>query len=522
MLVTTPTLIDLLDELSAPDHKLRKNALTQLCSRFPAQAHQPLYNALYDENISIRAYAAKELGELRDKNAVSLLVNALTDTSQRVQLQALRALGKSKDTTVVGAITDHLCAFSPTVQLTAIKVLGKLGNPAAVPTLLVLITQVDEATQTVIVQALGSLKDRQAIPALLMLSRQPLAEETQHRLIEALGSFDDEAAIERLLEYARATTTSSFLAEEAIWALAQIGGNRILSELLTLYRETQDDEMRAWIIRSIGSIKHVKGEPKAQATELFLQLLNNTDKHLVTSAAIALGKAFKDERAISPLLNLLTSKDYHQLYESRRSLANLNGPRLLTELLTLYRSTSDNNLRVQLLQVLAQVKKIRCAEHEEAFQFLLQLLHEQQHPDLQLHASVALGGPFKDQRAVEPLLMLLRSKDEMVIRVALGALGNIGDPRAIGPLLHRLTEPAYANSAIKALGHFKEKRVVERLIAILDPRQVTTYKYHQFEVISALRQIGDPLAIEPLKAFEQCDIAYFRDLARKAVIDLEK
>jgi hypothetical protein len=99
------------------------------------------------------------------------------------------------------------------------------------------------------------------------------------------------------------------------------------------------------------------------------------------------------------------------------------------------------------------------------------------------------------QLTVGPLIALLKDTDFEVRSRAIDALGEIKDPRAVGPLIARLHDAistAERGDLGQALGKIKDPRAVEPLIAAL--------KRGDVEVITALGKIKDPRAVEPLIA----------------------
>jgi HEAT repeat protein len=105
--------------------------------------------------------------------------------------------------------------------------------------------------------------------------------------------------------------------------------------------------------------------------------------------------------------------------------------------------------------------------------------------------------------AVEPLIGLLKNKDWVVRKDAAMALGEIGDKRAIDPLIRALadkkkdmaSEPVSAEAA-EALGKIGDKRAVEPLIKTLEQKTGTA----RAAAASVLGRFGDNKAVPPLIA----------------------
>ena len=114
-------------------------------------------------------------------------------------------------------------------------------------------------------------------------------------------------------------------------------------------------------------------------------------------------------------------------------------------------------------------------------------------------AAEALGN-IGDKRAVEPLISALKYKDRGMRRCAAEALGKIGDTRAIEPLIFSLKELQFygygkevEENAIGALGKIGET-AIEPLISALKDNDSNLRK----NVTEALGNIEDTKAVEPL------------------------
>ncbi len=129
------------------------------------------------------------------------------------------------------------------------------------------------------------------------------------------------------------------------------------------------------------------------------------------------------------------------------------------------------------------------------------------------HAAEALG-QIGDPRAVEPLIAKLQDKEHDSRYVAAQALGMIKDRRAVEPLIAALREGVSGGHgkssddrqatglhllgimAAEALGRIKDPRAVEPLIVVLKEGDPSFRRY----AAQALGHIQDARAIEPLVA----------------------
>jgi HEAT repeat protein len=114
---------------------------------------------------------------------------------------------------------------------------------------------------------------------------------------------------------------------------------------------------------------------------------------------------------------------------------------------------------------------------------------------VRIKASEALG-ELGDARAVEPLIKALGDRNnETVRRTAAAALGKLGDGRAVVPLIKALgdADRGVCVTAAEALGKLGDARAVEPLIERLGISSWSVPK-----AAAALVKLGTALAVEPL------------------------
>jgi HEAT repeat protein len=128
---------------------------------------------------------------------------------------------------------------------------------------------------------------------------------------------------------------------------------------------------------------------------------------------------------------------------------------------------------------------------------LIKALSYAKDPGVCKEAVEALG-EIGDSRAVEPLIAVLNSDNKNVRLVAAKALVKIGDPRVVEPLVAALKDMDrdVAEAAADALGQIGDARTVEPLVAALKDKD----KRVRRAAARALSLIGDARAVEPLVA----------------------
>lgn len=138
------------------------------------------------------------------------------------------------------------------------------------------------------------------------------------------------------------------------------------------------------------------------------------------------------------------------------------------------------------------------------------------------HAARQLGDrPATEDAVVTCLLAALQDENYMVRAAAAEALGAIGSPRAIDPLIARMRDRGedreVRSRVAEALGRLRAAEAVEVLIAALND----TVWHIRLHSVQSLAAIGDPRARPHLEQTARYDPDYsVRDLAAKAIEQL--
>ena len=129
-------------------------------------------------------------------------------------------------------------------------------------------------------------------------------------------------------------------------------------------------------------------------------------------------------------------------------------------------------------------------------------------------------GEIGDKRAVVPLIRALDDEFLDVQYVTVKSLGMLGDKRAVEPLIRCLTseEKWLRRGAARALGQIGDPRAVDPLIPLLKD------DYHDVcaNPAWALGELGDPKAIEPLTPLLDDEREDVKKAAEEAIAKLKK
>jgi len=272
-------------------------------------------------------------------------------------------------------------------------------------------------------RALGGIKDPRAVEPLIAALKDEDSD-VRKAAARALGEIKDPRAVEPLI--AALEDEELRVRAAAAEALGQIGDARAVAPLIAALKDT-DKYVRKAATEALGKI----GAP---AVESLSAALKDTDKYVRKAAAYALGE-IKDPRAVEPLIAALRDSDVREA--AAEALDRLG-----------WKPGKDESAGWYWM---AKCEWEKC---------------------------VALGAS-----AVAPLIAALKDTDKYVRKAAAEALGQIGEVRAIEPLITSLrsTDDPYTRSDVaQALVRLYHKPDVlqeskERILAF---RQMITNIHH--------------------------------------------
>ncbi len=355
---------------------------------------------------------------------------------------------------------------------------------------------------------LGLLKDPRAVDSLVAaLQEKSLAEAAA----SALGDIGDHRAVDPLT--AALYKGDWQMRRSAANALGEIGGGGARESLITALKDPEE-QVRQAAARALGKIGG------AQAVEALLAALKDGEMRVRAAAAEALG-VIGDVRALKPLIAALDDRNPGVSEAAANALGRIGAPAvepLLTAFLgenLFVRNAADSALSragwwpgkdAKSAAYLAAKGNwdALVAIGEPAVEPLIGALQDQKHQDARGRQSAAMAlGMIGDPRAVEPLLAALLKED--VRETAAEALERIGwkpgedEDAAAYWLAKGDWEKCTANgaSAVKALA-----------AALLDSQPA-----NRLRAVKAIVQVGGAPTVKPLiTALKDAD----RDVRRSA------
>jgi HEAT repeat protein len=430
---------------------------------------------------NVRQTIAWALGQIGDVRAVEILQKLVGDTEETFELrrEAVRALAEMANPKAIEALVTTVL---PSLhQWEAVEALSRIGEPA-IEQLLLALQRKSQKLRIGVARALGKIGGPKAVTALLAIIQNK--DENRHVRDAAaivLGETGDPrvvAALQMALQ-----DEDELVRAAAVWGLGPIGGIQSMAGLLTALRDKHPD-VRMAAAAVLGKI----GDPRATAQ--LSVALRDKSRNVRETAASALG-CIGGSQAVAPLMKAIHYKEDGVSYEVAMALAQIGSvaiPQLRTALHDerwwvrrtatvalgqmgkshivddISSMVHDSNLAVRqvALEALQTIRDTR------SVQALLEVLPEKYVSRLIFHTreeaekawrehgvmsteemfghmarqrivvtAVRALGQIGDQRAVDPLLALLRdeNKDTQVCYAIVDALGQIGDPRSIPDLL---------------------------------------------------------------------------------------
>lgn len=419
-------------------------------------AEHELAAELHSANVSVRMQAVERLAAMNPVEGIGPLSTAMADDDWQVRRSAVAALAGRRDPGLVEALVSALRQghrnFS--VLSSALQLLSMTGVDLTA-SLVDLLRHPEADLRIQAALALGTQRRPDAVAALL----EALDDEdvnVRFHAIEALGKLSPPAAVERLATIAE--SHDFFLAFPALEALSRISDAAVAPRMVPLLQDDLVGDQAAEALGQLGDEDAVA--PLAAALDqLHLSPASVVDAltaiHRRYSVMFSGGAAHIEERV-------------------RASISDSGATRVIDAA----GRASGSSLR-QFVTVLGW---LRGDASERA------LAHMLGTPGVQhelLEAIVRFGTPMVDR-----LIEQMGAEDIETRRVAVVALGRIGDARAVEPLVRLLDddERGLLVAATAALGRLSDRRAFESLLRLLGDPDVSVRQ----GAIGALNSIGHP------------------------------
>lgn len=447
--------------------------------------------------------AVEALASCPAPGAWEALCDLLNYYDAEVRAAGMKALAASQDPRALAMLVSALQNWKDVVRYWAVRQLGERGERSAIPDIMHALQDQYPDVRSEAVQALARMKADEAFDALRTLALKDYGDSVRHHAVGALAEIGGDRLLETLIEILRDaprdTSEYHYARGRAAGLLGGLGDLRTVEPLIKALGDP-DEMVRACSARSLGELKD------RRATASLMALLRDPDEYVRLNAAEALGElgdpaavealkaAVQDENdgrtaSLTLLCALEVCQKQEQGHQDEQRPNEGSGPRAagtdveeaavpgealsgasFDELVAAL-ADEDEELRVK------AVHRICKFDGPDIVDPLIRCLSDPQ-PQVRLHAAARLG-EMREARALYALVRAAAHGSDrstaLVIgarREAIRALGQIGDPHAVAPLIVLLREAcAWAGlgagfiirEAARALTKIGDRRAVEPL-----------------------------------------------------------
>ncbi|MGH2507623.1 MAG: HEAT repeat domain-containing protein [Ktedonobacteraceae bacterium] len=426
----------------------------------PRKSTKPTFEAiqveLVDPNYRIRKNAVSRMARYYRVEAVEPLLNALQDGRGDVRARIVQVLTRLHDPRAFAPMQGLLADKHLGTRMQVVRALGIFGDLSVVPLLIDLLADPKSQIRQAAARSLGKLRDSRALPLLLAYLAHVERDELSHITL-ALSDFDDACVIEpllTLLERREFMDLGGIIAE----ALGRMGDQAASHLLEVLADPSRTPNVRACVVLALGK------QPRPAFLQPLLAVLGSSDCRVREYAAQALG-VLKDLSAISPLRAILDDQ------------------------------SDDSRVRASAITALSLLGAT------DAIESLITCLSSPN--EFIVYTAVKALGDLHVVNAIQPLVAILFQPDRVFAYDAVGdALCKLGDPSVVDLLLQRLPTSSSRQcwTIVHVLMHFSDSRIIEPLIALLDPLATDSWFDEEVQkvIIGYLGKLGDTRAIQPL------------------------
>jgi len=411
---------ELIASLNDRDPVVRARAAEELGEQRAKGAVAALIQRLaMDPDILVRRTAARALGKIGDRRALSPLLFAIThqDDSGVITeaVEAARAIDRRKASQyLVGVLQASKSTHSE--RLNAVQALCLIPETSSLVALLKAST--GDGFMMVRKEALRGVKsapDRRKVLGFYLQALQGGNKKKKKRAAYALGQIGDRDAVPGLLKFGLAPT--SRIDFEDLLALARVPDPRSVATIMGVWmRSVKDIEIRMAAVHALAEIRDLKTLP------VLKWALEERDWFVRYLGAMGLGALASDPEVFDLLMKGLGSAKGEEAYEFVVALGLAGDERAALHLTVAAKSGSK---RV----ALAAVDSLSRLDGQVPRKALMEML-EDSRPDVRGLAARRLG-ILKHKEARDRLVELLTDASFPVQMDAAQALGRLQDPKAV-------------------------------------------------------------------------------------------
>jgi HEAT repeat protein len=395
----------------------------------------------YEREFGEGKYIAELVGAGISREGAQNLLHALTTTTGEPMRMVVRVLGWIDDESIMEGLTRLL--GSPSLRSEVVETLVRHGRRVA-PLLCRQLESEDLDIRRAAITALGRIGGRECVPMLVRALRNG---ELTVEIAGALARIGDPSAYEPLLELLGHDRAS--VRQAAIGALNSIGHPSMRKHIHALLNDPNPHARE-----SAARIAGYFGYP--ECADLLLERVYDVNEN-VRRAVVENLSNLQDGRVFAALTSAINDESPKIRIAAIQSLGHMENPAALPQLLRALRDP-DTWVRYYAARALADIRS------PESIDALAIVLHEDKAMQVRIAAVDALGS-IGGRRAVAMLAPFVDFEDRDLSRAALLALGVVGHPDALHPILSALRSPERLRrlDAVQAVAARRDSEAAESL-----------------------------------------------------------
>ena len=458
-----------LDETTSEDKTVEKD-----------KALAPFIAALSSSHWDVRKAATKTILKTLGRECLPHLAPIAVGRGED-QVEALLDLGEKKIDESLTMLSSQKLPY----RLLGSSHLGDLIASRNLGSLISALVDEEASVRYSSIESLGKIGDLNGVDPLLAILREDDIK-TKYFSIVALGRMGYKESMFELISFLE----DDLLKHATIEALANLGDESV-SETLKMINEDADLYTQRVINKALSDIKAISSYDERDTLQIYRLSREVMDSEITVSQDISEDEMLRRRRTVMD--NLIRFGD-----------AEVVGS--LAELVV----KGGGEDQFELLEAIDQA-------WQEVFNLQLELLYSD-NPAERLIAARTLG-EMLDPFSCDALLVGLDDQESSIRYQSVESLGRIGDPKAVDRLmdvLNRSDDLGLIYLTIEALGLIGSERATGAILSRLNEGFLTQIS------IEALGRIGDGKAIGQLYEATQSDNPLIRDVARRAMSDIDR
>lgn len=206
-----------------------------------------------------------------------------------------------------------------------------------------------------------------------------------------------------------------------IRTLIAFSNKQVTSQLLTILKETQDDEMKIFAVSCLGDLKY-------RDTYKYIEKFLESENELLVEAVL-------------------------------RALGDTEAKSMIDKLLNRLKTEKNNRIRTQLILAIANIKSLKSQDQ------LIEIFENDEEKELNRAFAITGLGYIKNRRSFDVLIKDLKKQPPNIKMRILDALGHLGFKEAVKILIESVKddEKNVRLFGIRALGRLDAKEAIEIL-----------------------------------------------------------